>query len=198
MKPIMAIDVDGVLVDFTKPALEYINAHGRSKTVDQVTEFSVFDGDEDLEEAYKRDVVSQPGFCRSMEAYPGAVEFVRAVQKKYDVVIVMAPYDVPHWYEGRRDWLVEELGISTKNICFLSRKEFFDADVLIDDKMENVVGWYEQRSERTGTDLEPLPILVDQPWNQGWIPFGVHRSTSWTDISAMLGEHGFPRFRGKF
>jgi 5'(3')-deoxyribonucleotidase len=200
MKPVLAFDGDGVLVDFTTPALEYINASGRSKTHEQVTDWSVFDNDEVLEEAYKREVVAHPDFCRGMRAYPGAVEFVRAARQEYQVLIVTAPYDVPHWYEGRRDWMVENLGVSKKDVCFLSRKEFFDSDVFVDDKVENVVSWANRQFERRCESWKaPLPIIVDQPWNR--VPLDnmlIRRASSWRGLSDLLVTHGYPPVKGDF
>ncbi len=199
MKPVLALDGDGVLVDFTTPALAYINSRGRRKTLEQVTNWSVFDNDEAFEEEYKCEVVAQPGFCRNMKAYPGAIEFARAAQKEYTVMIVTAPYDVPHWYEGRRDWMVEHLGLSRKNICFLSQKEFFDSDILVDDKVENIEGWARRQDCRRdeGNDRS-LAILMDQPWNQVELSYGVRRVTSFQSLATLLKERGYPPIRGDF
>lgn len=199
MKPVLALDADGVLVDFTTPALKFINSHGRLKTLADVTNWSVFDDDEKLEAMYRREIVAQPGFCRNMQAYPGAVEFGRAAQKEYTVMIVTSPYNVPNWYEGREDWMVEKLGLSRKNVCFLSRKEFFDADILVDDKVENIEQWADYRGERTFEGCRgSLPIIFDQPWNRVGLGHGIRRATSYQSISVILGENGFPPIHDKF
>lgn len=197
MKPILALDGDGVLVDFTTPALKFMNSHGRIKTLAQVTNWSVFDDDEEFEALYKREVVAQPGFCRNMKAYPGAVEFGRAAQEEYTVMIVTTPYSVPHWYEGREDWMVEKLGLSRRNVCFLSRKEYFDSDILVDDKTENIQGWADRQRERG--KLNALPVLYEQPWNRDdFTSVDVQRATSFQSLALLLEEKGFPRIRGNF
>ena len=200
MKPVLALDADGVLVDFATPALKFINSRGRHKTMEQVTNWCVFDNDEALEEEYKREVVAQSDFCRNMKAYPGAVEFARAAQEEYTVMIVTTPYDVPHWYEGRRDWMVEKLGLSRKNVCFLSRKEFFEADILVDDKAENIADWAERRWDRREEDTKVVPILMDRPWNRSCVVarHGAMRATSFQHISQILEESGCPPIRGIF
>jgi len=199
MKPVLALDADGVLVDFTTPALKFINSHGRFKTLADVTNWSVFDDDEKLETMYRREIVAQPDFCRNMQAYPGAIEFGRAAQEEYTVMIVTAPYDVLHWYEGREDWMVENLGLSRKNVCFLSQKEFFDSDILVDDKVENIEKWAYYRGERIFDGCKgPLPILFDQPWNRVKLGAGIRRVTSWKSLSMTLEENNFPPVRGNF
>ncbi len=185
MRPCFAVDVDGVLVDFTTPALAFINSQGITKTLSQVTKFSVFDNDEVLEERFKCEVASKPGFCRQMQAYPGAIEFVRALTVEYDVMIVTAAYDVSGWYEGRRDWVVDNLALPRKNVSFLTRKEFFDSDIFLDDKVENVVTWHERRPNK-------LAMLMDQPWNRESDYQGVKRVRDWIHIARVLEENGLP------
>ena len=194
------MDGDGVLVDFTTPALEFINRNGRKKTLDQVVNWHVFDRDRDLEERYKSTVVSDPGFCVNMKPYPGAVEFARAAREDYHLVIVTSPYNVPNWYDGRRDWMVKHLGISPKDVNFMSRKEFFDADVFVDDRVENIVAWADKHTTRVIPGrLPPLPVILDRPWNRvEFQNIHVRRATSWGSLSKLLEAAGFPPVRGFF
>lgn len=200
MKPVLALDADGVLVDFNTPALEYLKARGIEKTYSQTTDWSVFDNDEEMEDAYKREVVAHPDFVRNMKAYPGAAEFVQAAQELYDVVIVTAPYDVPNWYEGRRDWMIKAMGVPRKNVCFLSRKEFFDSDILVDDKTENVLAWAERQWVRRDEGTKVIPILMDQPWNHvcDVAKHGITRAHDFREVSHILREQGYPTIRGNF
>ena len=210
MNPVLAFDGDGVLVDFTTPALAYMNGNGFPKTLAQVTNWSVFDNNEELEEAFKREVACQPWFCRNMQAYPGAVEFALAAQKEYEVVIVTAPYDVAHWYDGRKDWMVEKLGLSRKKVNFVSEKEYFDSDILVDDKTTNIQAWANRRSASYGYEItrefdvpsgrgRHVPILFEQPWNRNdFVTFNVHRAKSYQGISDILEANGFPPVRGTF
>lgn len=192
MKPVLALDADGVLVDFDNPALDYLRSRGLDKTYEEITDWSVFDCDMDMEMDFRREVAGKPGFCESMEPLPGAIEFVRAAREHYHVMIVTAPYDVPHWFEGRRDWCVKNLGVSRNDVCFLSQKEFFDSDILVDDKDENVIKWHLRHPKR-------LAIVKDQPWNrEAAFPPAVRRATTWQSLSAVLEEHGFPAVRGSF
>ncbi len=203
MKPVLAFDGDGVLVDFTTPALVYMNANGYPKTLEQVTNWSVFDENEELEEAFKRDVAGKPGFCRDMKPYPGAVEFARAAQKEYEVVIVTAPYGVPNWMDGRKDWMVEHLGLSRKKVNFVSEKQYFDSDILVDDKTTNVQDWVTRMTSREGEGPgdgdRHIGILLEQPWNRNdFVTFNVHRASSYQAISDVLEANGYPPVRGKF
>jgi len=192
MKPVLGLDADGVLVDFDNPALDYLRSRGINKTYEQITDWSVFDGDLQMEMDFRRDVASHPDFCRNLKALPGAVEFVKAACENYHVMIVTAPYDVPNWYDGRKDWIVEKLGLPRKDVCFLSQKEFFDSDVLVDDKEQNILDWHARHPRK-------LAIVKDQPWNrQKKFPAAVKRVTTWEGLSLVLEEHGLPPVRCNF
>lgn len=192
MKPVLALDADGVLVDFDNPALDFLRSRGINKTYDEITDWSVFDGDMELEMEFRREVAGKPGFCENMTPLPGAIEFVHAARKHYHVMIVTSPYDVPHWYEGRRDWCVKNLGVRRRDVCFLSQKEFFDSDILVDDKYENIVDWHERHPKK-------LAVIKDQPWNrEKKFPAAVRRAHSWNGLSGILEDAGFPAVEGDF
>ena len=77
-------------------------------------------------------------------------------------------------------------------MCFLSQKEFFDSDVLVDDKDENIIKWHMRHPSR-------LAIVKDQPWNrEKQFPPAVRRATTWSSLSDALEEHGLPPIRGSF
>ncbi len=192
MKPVLALDADGVLVDFDNPALDYLRSRGVNKTYEDISDWSVFDGDVEMEFDFRRDVAGQPGFCENMTPLPGAVEFVQAAKEHYHIMIVTAPYEVPNWYDGRRDWVIKTLGLPRKNVCFLSQKEFFDSDILVDDKDTNILDWHARHPRK-------LAIVKDQPWNrQSKFPGAVKRATTWQSVSAIFEEHGFPPVHGSF
>lgn len=184
MKPTFAVDCDGVLADFETPALAWLATQGIHRTIDEMEDWGAFNGTE-LEERYMREVAAKPGFCRGMRAFPGAVEFVRAAAEAYDVLIVTAPYNVPGWYDGRKDWVVEELGLPRKNLCFLSRKEFFAADALLDDRTSNLTAWSAKHPGK-------LAMLNDQPWNRALAPSPLVRVRGWVEISSVLRANGLP------
>ncbi len=191
MKPCLALDGDGVLVDFDNPALDYLRSRGIHKTYEQITNWSVFDDDEQLENDFKRDVASHPDFCRNLKPLPGAIEFVKAAALVYDVCIVTAPYSVPNWYDGRKDWIVQNLGLSRKKVCFVAEKDRYDSDAFVDDKVENIVGWHQRYPRKPA-------ILKDQPWNRVEVPSAVTRAVSWKDVSDALEAAGLPPVRGDF
>jgi 5'(3')-deoxyribonucleotidase len=184
------LDADGVLVDFTSPVLEFLASVGKPKHYDQLTRWDVFDGDLELEDQFKERYASKLGFCFNLKPLPGAIEFVRAARDKYDIAIVTTPYDVPHWYNERRDWLVSTLGIARSAITFTHHKQFIEGDVLVEDKIENIVNWHNHWPEH-------LAVVMDQPWNRVDLPRSesnsLVRAVGFEQLSKRLEEFGLPR-----
>lgn len=189
-KPRLMLDADGVLVDFTTPALEFLAQIGKPKRYEDVHQWDVFEGDQEWEDAFKESFASKPGYCYNLKPLPGAIEFVRAAREKYDVAIVTTPYDVPHWYDERKDWLVDVLGISRSAITFTHHKQYVDGDVFVDDKVENVLKWHERWPEH-------LAVVMDQPWNRVELPKSesesLVRAIGFEELSKRLEEFGLPR-----
>jgi 5'(3')-deoxyribonucleotidase len=184
------MDADGVVVDFTTPALVFLAQIGKPKRYEDVTQWDVFEGDSEWEDVFKETLVSKPGYCYNLKPLPGAIEFVRAAREKYDIAIVTTPYDVPNWYDERKDWLVDVLGVPRSTITFTHHKQYVDGDVFVDDKAENVFKWHEHWNKKR---VSRLPVIMDQPWNRVELPKGVVRAVGFEDLSKRLEEFGLPR-----
>lgn len=182
------MDVDGVLIDFAAPALAFLASVGRRKTYDQIKTWDIFEGDEELEDEFKETVVSQPGYCYSLEPLPGAIDFVRRARERYDVQVITTPYDVPYWFDERKSSLVDNFGMPRSAITFTHHKEFIEGDALVEDKVENVVRWYDNWKGRRRC----LAMVVDQPWNRVELPYGINRAVDFEDLSDWLKEFGLP------
>lgn len=153
------LDVDGVLADFIGPVVTWANslrrAGGPPHTREQITQFDMLKawGIAHMWGELDRHVV-KPGFCEALEPVPGAREFVAALSRTAEVVIVTSPWKTsPTWCFERRNWLEKCMGW-TGEVMFTKRKDLVRGDVLIDDAAEH-------------TDAFPgVGLLLDQPWNQ--------------------------------
>lgn len=144
MKHRVLLDCDGVLADFHTPCLAIINRlMGTNHTLADVTEWDIFDAlrvvGDDRRVVY--DEMHQPGFCRSLPVYPGAKEGVDELRKIADVFIVTSPMAGPQWTHERDQWLMSHFGFTTKQIIHASAKYVCAGDVLIDDRLSNLVTW---------------------------------------------------------
>ncbi len=184
----MLLDVDGVLADFTSEAINFLNENGVAKTYEDVTRWDIFEGDTELEDKFKETYASRPGFCYNLQPLDGAVDFVRRARKNYDITILTTPYDVPNWYEERKDWVVDVLGLSRTCITYTHHKEYVEGDVFVEDKFENAARWCKHWAGRRRC----LPVLVDRPWNRHKTQEGVMRVHDWKELADYLQEYDLP------
>lgn len=159
------LDVDGVLADFPRAALRWLNGRCRSDapefTLDQVTQHDILKavGRENYQDAFDT-WCHDTDMCRHLEVYPGAREFVAELQTFADVVIVTKSYEkVRGWEHSRRAWLREHFGITKKDIAFIDRKELVQGDFFLDDKLPNVERWQAAWPSSIG-------MVFDRPLNQ--------------------------------
>jgi 5'(3')-deoxyribonucleotidase len=140
----IAIDVDGVIADFTAGALRVIEeVTGRRYDPVDVTEFD-FTKALGLSINESRDVMaligSRRGFCASLAPYPHARQGVRRLRELGDVFCVTSPWDgSPWWREERETWLALHFGID--RVHHAVDKSVYAADVFVDDRSDHVRAW---------------------------------------------------------
>lgn len=178
------LDCDGVLADFTKKALSWINTELKyeyseyqaleecvepepfqERTVDEITSYDIFEALKlkRLEEKFWRELTTTPGWCFELELHLGAPELVEMLRAIGRVVCVTAPVSGMYWAGERREWLYKHFGFKPKDIVLASDKTLIKGDVLIDDSPVHIVQW-----NRTPPMTTPCQrgILWDQPWNR--------------------------------
>lgn len=198
-KPRLLLDVDGVLADFTTPALQFLESIGKQKKFEQILSWDVFEADDEVERLFKEKVATKPGFCLNLSPLRGSIEFVQKAKENYSVEILTTPYNVPNWYDERKDWIVKHYGIQRSHITFTHKKQHYEGEIFVDDKLENVVNWHKNWHEKR----ECLAVINDQPWNRlqqdsdgNWKNVDTHvaikRATNFHNLSEILVENGFP------
>lgn len=102
--------------------------------------------------------MATPGFCSSLDWYPGARAFLACLRDVGDVFAVTTPYqDSATWPYERTRWLASEL--PKERILFATDKSIIGGTVLVEDSAENAAAWLEEHRHGTA-------ILIDRPWNQ--------------------------------
>lgn len=143
MKPIVLLDVDGVLADYVGgvcyAAWEKANAVANEK---DVTEWSIEDSLQLNEEqrAIVKRAIRAPGFCACLKPIAGSRLAVRTLLDRADVYFVTTPTDSPFWMHERTAWLQDYYGAAFDKIIFTHEKHLVRGDVIIDDKLSNVLG----------------------------------------------------------
>jgi 5'(3')-deoxyribonucleotidase len=181
--PRVLLDIDGVCADFVTPVLAAAGRMmGREFVLDDVHQWDILQAigaDAEVIAAVDR-VIEQPGFCASLQVYPGVHEGLKQLRQYYEVVVVTSPFTGPHWVAERDAWLRRELGFAKSDIVHTAGKRVCAGDVLIDDKDSTLVEWATYHPEG-------LPILFDQPWNRKDVT--TRRAMGWTHLVAMVRHH---------
>lgn len=130
-KPIIHIDMDGVLVDFTS-ALTKVSPEMLEK----------FAGEYD----------NIPGVFALMDPMPGALEAVDRLKEKYDLYILSSsPWENPTALADKLAWVKKYFGgdgrenIFFRKVIFSSVKHLSRGDILIDDRTANGAGDFSGR-----------------------------------------------------
>ena len=173
------VDVDGVLADFTGRILADI---GSDKTLADIKTWQVFSKAYMSAEMRRKAfaLLETFGWWASQPVIPGALVGVEALRTAgYEVLFVTSPWHgCSTWGHARRLWLRTNVGAADADVVITSRKELLQGDIFIDDKAENVEGWYAAHGG--------FAVLFDAPYNQE-CRAGV-RMNGWADLGRVLGQ----------
>lgn len=175
---VVALDVDDVLADCIKPAMErYNDETGSNYCHNDITAWA---GAESGWTQYFAD----PGFVRNQPVANGAKSFVSALlQRGCDVMVMTAvPFNVA---EARYEWIRTHFPeIKPENIMMGKRKDVCAVDILIDDAAHNIL-----------SSSARFPILMRKPWNKEVT--GMLAANNFEDclnlIDTILRQNGFQR-----
>lgn len=117
-KPVIYIDMDNVLVDFTS-AFPYLS--------------------KETMEDYEGRLDEVPGIFSLMKPNEGAIEAYRFLAEHYDVYILStAPWRNPSAWSDKLLWVQEYLGdVAYKRLILTHHKDLNRGDYLIDDRKKN-------------------------------------------------------------
>lgn len=147
------LDVDGVLAQTSEKILRLYNEkYGQKVEINDLIFWTYEDCPKITEKA--SDFFIQKGFFKDLDVFDGAQEMVRALLNQgHDIVIATAVFC--HGYKDRYDWLRNWFPeISEENYVFTARKDLLVGDVILDDKVANLLN----------SNIS-YPVLMDRPWN---------------------------------
>jgi 5'(3')-deoxyribonucleotidase len=184
-RPIIFVDVDGVLCDFVSAYLALVKEHtGREHAHADVTAFELHTCVVSKEEDNHiwQNLIDRPGFISNMVDLPGAQEGLEELRSLGKVCALTSPHLGPFWMHERAKWLMAR-GFSKREIIFASEKSHVHGDVLIDDRFDNCVDWSRANFYRGGA-----AVVLDAPWNAGHENLHVRRAFGWRDAVDYVRE----------
>lgn len=142
-KPVVFLDVDGVLADFVGGYLKLLEEHtGIKATHEQITHFDIgksLNLTDEQSSRMKRAIGDAHAFARALDVYPGAIEGVRMLERVADVHIATSPWNSnPTWTHDREWWLKKHFDISHSRVTHTSAKHLLRGDFLVDDKTDTL------------------------------------------------------------
>lgn len=155
MNLVCYLDLDGVLVDFARGALQYHNSD---------LEYSSLDWDFDKKLGLTPEQFWEPldyNFWANLEWTAEGKGILELVEAKFGdkVAILTAPPKTPGAVQGKLDWISRELPRYRRRTMVGTNKQLFAAStkVLVDDRDENIESF---------EDAGGLGVLVPRPWNR--------------------------------
>ncbi len=187
------IDCDGVLANFTKACLDYINTcTGEQYAESDVTQHDIFAavGQSHLRNDFMEDCAWRYGFCMGIEPYADIRKHVEELRKLGHVICVTAPLlGIPRWHHERTVWLGKHAGFPHQDVIFSQQKQCVSGDVFIDDNPDNCQAWQAHNSGG-------LTILWDMPYNMDFDCQGTRivRIGDWESligaVALRMGNYG--------
>ncbi|PID32725.1 hypothetical protein CR956_00960 [Candidatus Saccharibacteria bacterium] len=139
-KPIVLVDMDGVLADFHGKMIEKLLEKRPGLEIPELKEHMVWANFED--EAVRADLAQfkhAPGFFRSLEVIDGALEgWQKIIDLGYQPIICSSPLRTNPLCEAeKRDWLKYYLGDEVADQAIINKQKYlYDGFALIDDRID--------------------------------------------------------------
>lgn len=144
MKPVVALDVDGVIANFLGHTLYYMKTSNKPSPYDESNwpQWEITDVVPEHKD-WLRTIWAGQGFCETIPPYEDAVEGVLSLASISEVHFVTSPaWYSKHWMPERYEWLEKHFGkfIPIKErLTFTRAKHKFNCDVFVDDNFKTVM-----------------------------------------------------------
>lgn len=131
-KPILYIDMDGVIADFKRFVITYSD----------ITEEDFINAGPIVENRVDDFCIQNPRIFRDLKPIENSIEVINSFFDYFDIYFLSTPmYSLPESYMDKRIWLEKHFGEKAKKKLILThRKDLCIGDILIDDRMVNGSG----------------------------------------------------------
>ncbi len=191
-KKIIAVDMDGILVDLLGKWLGSINReHGLNVKSEDIDDWEMGNCVK-LKPLGKKvyEYLERPGFFfDDVQPIPGAIEGFNALRKLPDshVIIVTSATSKEHPVVGKLHWLKKFLpDFSQKDVIFAYHKHLIKADVWIDDSDNNHKSIMEQWTNADHYGIQYAYNGKMTEYNKGCVRYFKNDGTAWEKIVAHV------------
>lgn len=185
MRPVILLDVDGVLADFVGHYIDTLEWCGKVQVCREDIVNEDIPGCLQLTTHQRQTaemLIASAGAAERIRALEGAATAVATLRGMGRVVFVTTPWPgAATWVHDRLQWLGVRFGCRPEDYFPVADKSLVDGAVMIDDSLRNVAMWH-----RPGR----LTLLWDTPHNRSTEPpAGITRVTSWDAVFEAVRFH---------
>lgn len=181
-RPIVAVDVDGVLADLHPLIRMVADKLGFGhKLPDPIPKYEVDEYFTKDENAALWSRVGEIG-CADLPLFEGTVEGMARLAEVAEVHIITSPLSSGmRWTHQRDNWLLRHFGIKHFQVGHIHAKHLVMVDMLIDDAPKNVTAW--------GRKHKGYAVNWTRPYNEAHeYPADIHnlvRTNSWEHVREL-------------
>lgn len=176
-KPTVVVDCDGIVYECDEAILKDLNAkYGTNYTIEDIGVYGLT-GNYILDKKFE--YYKDKDFVLNQPLYPGAKEFIAALQERCNLYFCTAV--MTEGMSARAEALVRDFNVSQSQIIIAKDKSLVTADYFLDDSPYNI--------ERS---IAKHPVLFRRPWNHD--VSGVMSVSKYDDFICFLDymEHKIP------
>lgn len=166
MRPVVFLDMDGVLVNFVQGALDHLKSDRCISDVTWNFPVDMFGYKEPYDPEFWK-LFATEEFWANLKWTEEGQSLLRQVEDmvgQKNIGLLTTPMDIAGCIEGKRTWIKNNLPEYRKQLITTSAKGLFAAPgkILVDDHDPNVINF---QKHPDGTPTGGRAILVPRPWN---------------------------------
>lgn len=151
-KPILAVDCDGVIANFTTTTLHLLNRYkGSSHTEDEITQWDFIEQFLGEEKKLFRKTLNSHELFSIIKPYKEAQEAIEELKEYARIYVVTSPMQEYHtWVRDRDEWLLNHFGIKRDNVIHTRAKYRVHSNFFVEDKPSTLKKWKKEWPKEVG------------------------------------------------
>jgi 5'(3')-deoxyribonucleotidase len=163
------VDADEVIVDLIPAVIKDYNKKYKSDiTLNDIVSWGL---PKDMRKIYEK-----KDYFLSLSPVEDAIESMYALKAQgHDLIIATSPSYSGNIASCKIQWVEKRMPDFRKNLCITNRKDFFDADIMIDDCLDHL------------KTFSGIRFIMNKPWNQEFLVNSI-RVNNWNEILSNINK----------